>query len=161
MGLIDGCPHLHAVAKALKADLGVVAKPLGDIRIEPAALAGQGIGKVIVEQRGIRDDTVLDATIDHAIVERDAILVDLTDPIGQNAAPRDRESISVLAALCQQPNILLVTMIEIARDVAVDVIDVLGARVVEIIPLAKPLAILVPSTFALICRRGRTPQEVR
>ena len=161
MGLIDGCPHLHAVAKALKADLGVVAKPLGDIRIEPAALAGQGIGKVIVEQRGIRDDTVLDATIDHAIVERDAILVDLTDPIGQNAAPRDRESISVLAALCQQPNILLVTMIEIARDVAVDVIDVLGARVVEIIPLAKPLAILVPSAFALICRRGRTPQEVR
>lgn len=45
-------------------------------------------------------------------------------------------------------------MVEVARYITVNMVDVLIACVVKEIPLAKAFAVFVPGTLALIRRRG-------
>lgn len=50
-------------------------------------------------------------------------------------------------------------MVEVARYITVNMVDVLIACVVKEIPLAKAFAVFVPGALALIRRRGGTPEK--
>lgn len=50
-------------------------------------------------------------------------------------------------------------MVEVARYITVNMVDVLIACVAKEIPLAKAFAVFVPGTLALIRRRGGTPEK--
>jgi len=50
-------------------------------------------------------------------------------------------------------------MVEVARNITVNMIDILIARVAKEIPLAKAFTVFVPGTLTLIRRRGGTPQK--
>lgn len=50
-------------------------------------------------------------------------------------------------------------MVEVARYITVNMVDVLIACVVKEIPLAEAFAVFVPGTLALIRRRGGTPEK--
>lgn len=63
------------------------------------------------------------------------------------------------SAFFHHADIFFIAMVEVARYITVNMVDVLIACVAKEIPLAKAFAVFVPGTLALIRRRGGTPEK--
>ena len=159
-GLVDGRPQHHPVAKGVETGLGILAEQVGHVFVEPTTLAGNRERQVVVEEGHRRLHAPLQAVVDHAIVEVDSLSVDLARPVRHYAGPGYREAEGVLAAPGQQVNVLFVAMVEVTRDIAIDIVDVERTLVVEVVPLRLALSTLLPCAFALVGGGSGAPKEL-
>ena len=102
----------------------------------------------------------LQQPVHQAVVETEPLVVDLSPPRRQDPGPGDREPEGVDAELAEQPDVLRVAVVEIARHgTALAVADV-SRRSAKTVPDALPPPVLGHSPFELVGRRRHTPDEV-
>ena len=159
MRLVNGCPDFDAICKALKTNCCVVAEPLCHVVVQPSTFACKRVWKIVVEQRDVGLYAIFEAAINDAIVKIDTRFIHFTNPCGDDSAPRKGEAIGVLSAFFHQVDIFFVAMVKVAGHIAVNMVDVLIARVAKEIPFSKAFAVFVPGSLTLIRRRGGTPQK--
>ena len=155
LGLVECRPVAHAIAEALEAHPGVVLVGAGGLLVEPAAKILPVLREVPMVDGHERLDVELDAGVDEAVVEGDALLIDLALAVLDDARPREREAVGVLAALCHGLDILAVAVIVVACH-----ITVLKVVLVQVaVPHRLGLAALLPCAFALVGRGGASPEK--
>mmetsp|Transcript_61079 Transcript_61079/g.186410 ORF Transcript_61079/g.186410 Transcript_61079/m.186410 type:complete len:204 (-) Transcript_61079:77-688(-) len=125
-------------------------------------------------------DLVLDQLVDHIVVKLHALLVNAVglDPGGNDARPRDRETIALDTHGRHHGDVLLVLVVEVIGDVARRSLDThnrghrtrlafahraghahrVGAR--KGVPNGRAAAILLVRTFDLIRRGPQAPLEI-
>lgn len=111
----------------------------------------------------VQGDQRLDAggnqLIAQVAVKFQALLVDLTDSVGQDTAPADGEAVALQADLFHQGYIFLVAMIVITGYVAVLSVGDMAAVVNQSIPDGFTSAIFIPGAFDLGCGRSYAPKK--
>ena len=125
--LVEGEPVFDVLAKALKADAGVLDKEVDHLAGCPAVEVGhKGQRRVIVAQGDQRLNAVGLALLEHILVEGNALFVGLFVPgVGEDAAPADGGTEHLVAHLGHQGDILFIMVIEVGA-MALGVV-VLGA----------------------------------
>ena len=154
--LVEGRPIAHAVAEAIEADACIVLEGVRRLLVQPAALILPVLRKVPMVDGYEGLDTELMAGIDQAVVEGNAFLVDLTLAILDDAGPRERETIGVLATFRHGLDVLTVAVVVVARHIAI--LQIVFMQVA--IPHRFGLPALLPGSFTLV-GSGRAPPEKR
>ena len=157
--LVESRPHLHTIAQRIPHRRGVLAEPLGDVAIEPAATVVERLGQVPVVKRGVRLDVSLQQLVDEPRIEIDALLVDAAGALGEDASPGDAESVGVDAQLGHQRDVLFVAPVVIAGDIASLIEPGVAGSVRETVPDTATGAVGGGRAFDLVGRGGRAPQE--
>ena len=115
--LVKGEPVGHLVGVLLKAEGGKVHKGIDGLAVEEVALLKEGQRRVKVMQRDKRLNVVLVALGEKIVVELDTLGVNLTDTVGEDAAPGDGEANAVDAKLLAQLQIDGVLVVEVRSGI--------------------------------------------
>ena len=154
--LVDREPVLNAVAEPLKEDARIALEGVDGLAVGPPAPLVEGERQVKVEHRDDGRDVMGEKFVNERLVERHALLVDLSHAIGDDARPGDREAVRLHAHLRHEGDVLAEAVVVVARDLE---IRHTRHRLVEVLH-GHALAILVPRALDLVGRGGSTPQEV-
>ena len=115
--LVKGEPVGHLVGVLLKAEGGKVHKGVDGLAVEEVALLKEGKRRVKVMQRDERLNVVLVALGEEIVVELDALGVNLTGAVGEDAAPGDGEANAVDAELLAQLQVDGVLVVEVRSGI--------------------------------------------
>ncbi len=116
-GLVDRDPILHSIPQRRSDHLGITAKGVDRGSLWPAALVLQRLRQIPVKERHPGFDPDLKQPIDKAPVEVETLLIYLTDTIGQDPRPGNRESIRGQTQFAHKSNVFLPSVIVVTGDV--------------------------------------------
>ena len=152
-------PTGHPVTEGLRADRGVLGEPVSGITYRPAALVLELLGQVPVVQRGRGRDAVLGELVQQRSIVVQALGVGRAAAAGLHARPGDGEPVGLQTERGHQRDVLSVTVIGVAGDVAgVPAADVAG-RMAEGVPHRRAPAVGARRPFDLVSGRRRSPGE--
>src|SRR3989304_5546023 len=92
-------------------------------------------------------------------VEVEAALIDLAAPCGHDARPADAEAIGARSELGHQPYVVAVTVVVVARDIAVVCVGRRPRSVRERVPDGRAAAVFLSRALDLVRRRGEAPDK--
>src|SRR5216684_588333 len=132
--LVDREEALDPVAELPRDIAGIIGKRFGGVAGLPSALVLERLRQVPVVEGRKRFDAGFEQRIDQAAVEVEALWIRLTDAVGKDSRPGDREPIALDAHVLHQPHIILVAMIMIVREIGVVAVPDLARRMRVAIP---------------------------
>ena len=132
--LIKGDPLFDAIAQVFDGDLGVVLKPLYTVRVEPAALVVERKRVIPVKQGNERFNLLFKQFIDEAVVEIHAFGVYFASAIGEDAWPRERETVGLQPDCSHQVDVAGVMFVVITGAIAVISVKNVAAFVGKSVP---------------------------
>ena len=159
-GLVVRHPVADTIAEPLGHRRGVERERLGRVTGAPSAPFLQRLRQVPVVKRHERPDAGLEERVDEPLVEIEPGVVDRAAAVGQNARPRDRETVRTDPERAHQGDVFAPAVIVIAGHARVRTIgDVPGDRR-EAVPDRFAAPAFVDRPFDLVRRRRDAPQEV-
>src|ERR1700683_731251 len=133
---------------------------LREVAIRPSSGVFENLWEIPMIERDEWFDVVLQQLIDDAVVKVDALGVHQAFPVGNNPWPAKRDARRIQAQLGHQRDVVSVSMIEIACDVAgIARLDHAGG-VRKAVPDRLALAVFVPGAFDLIGSASGAPQKI-
>src|SRR6516162_3731411 len=126
--LVESRKTLHSVAITRRHQYGVVSKPSSTVSGRPATEIVERLGKIPVIEAEPWFDAGGENCIDKPVVEYQARLIRVAPPQRKNTRPSDGETIGMDAEPLHQPNVLQVTVVVIASDLAFLAIGVPNAK---------------------------------
>ena len=164
--LVERQPVLHLGGVPVEQHPHVALVEPDHLATDPAVVRlGQVQRRLVVGDRHEGFDAVLVALVEHAVVEREALLVRLrVVPVREDPAPRDGQPEHREAHLGEQRDVLDVPVVEVDRD-QLEVVRgrLRGARchhpVRRDVLDRQSLAALVEPSLELVGSRGATPEE--
>ncbi len=156
--LVQRRPRTHSGERATD-DTGVVGEPARDVAVQKAAPVLEGRRQVPVEQRSERLDSRVEERIDETPIEIQALLVQAPDAFGEDAAPGDAEPVRVEREAPHERDVLWITVVVVARDVAVVAAVHVTRRVREPVPVARPCPVGERRALDLIGGGRGSPEE--
>ena len=115
--LVKGEPIGHLVGVLLKAEGGKVHKGVDGLAVEEVALLKEGKRRVKVMQRDKRLNVMLVTFGEKVVIELDALGVNLTGAVGEDAAPGNGEADAVDAKLLAQLQVDGVLVVEVRSGI--------------------------------------------
>src|SRR5512140_2156262 len=112
-------PGIDTIAQTLCHGAGIVGEVLADLTPGPAALILEGLRQVIVEEAGIRLNAAPEQLIHQLVIKGQAIPIDTTSPLRQDAAPGGGETVSLDTEVSHQGDIFLPAVVVICGNIAV------------------------------------------
>ena len=157
--LVDHLPVFYAVTEGLVADTGITLEGEGTVSALPTVVFFyQRIGQVEMIQGHKGLNSLLDQIVNHLIVEIDALLVDFSVTVGNNAGPGQGKAIGLHSHLLHQVDVFLPMMIKIAGHLAVRLL--VGTFEGIVIGYGHTLAVFIPAALDLKSRGGSTPEKI-
>ena len=162
LGLVEGHVLSDLPLEPPGHDAGVAAKGGHDVPVQPAALVLEGAGQVPVVEGNHGLDAAGQQLIHQGLIELQALLVDLTVPVGDDPGPADGKAVGLDVVPLHQRHVLLIAVVDVAGRVAgVPVLHVLAALLVaEVVPDIRTLSVLVPRALALVGGAGHPPDKI-
>src|SRR6266404_7324850 len=157
--LIDREETRDPVAKLPRDIAGIIRKRFGGVAGLPSALVLERLRQVPVVERRKRFDAGFEQRIDQAAVEVETLRIRLTDAVGKDSRPGDREPIALDAHVLHEPHIILVAMIMIVGDIGVVAVPDLARRMRVAIPDRGAATVFPYGALDLKRRRGDAPGE--
>ena len=157
--LVECRPHRHSIAKRPVHHRGIVGEPVGDVAIQPTAHVVERGREIPVIERDQRLDVAREQRVHQALIEREALRVDLAATGWQHACPGDRKPIALQSELAHQRDVLAPAVVVVAGDVAGVAVMHHRRRVREALPDARPRTVGEGRAFDLIRGRRRAPEE--
>ncbi len=157
--LVERRKPFDAVAVSLRDNRGIVREPSGAVARGPAAKIVERLRQVpmIETQPGL--DARREQRIDQAIIECEALFVRLALAQREHARPRHREAVGADAEIAHQRDVLRITVIVVAGNVAgLAIVHVAGAA--KRVPDAGAATVFIRRAFNLIGRGRDAPDEI-
>jgi hypothetical protein len=158
--LVEGDPAFHPVPVALGREGRVRREGLGGVPHAPAATILECLREVPVVEGDGRCDAGGQQVVDEAVVEVQALGVDRSGALGQQAGPGDREPVAVDAEPAQQADVLAVAVVVAAGGVARGAAEGAARGMAEGVPDGRAAAVLVVGALDLVGGGGGAPDEV-
>ncbi len=157
--LVQGDPAGDPVAERLRGERDVLGEPLGGAAPRPAALVLEFLGQVPVVERGRGRDAVLAEIVEQRAVVVQALLVGGAPAAWLHPRPGDGEPVGVQSEGGHHRDVLAVTVVGIAGDIArIPGVD-LAWRVAEGVPHRGAPALRARCPLDLVGGRRRSPGE--
>ena len=153
------CRPLIDPVESLEEDPGVIGEAKSGVTVYPTTLILQGLGQVPVVHGGQRGDSTVVQARDESLVEIQTLLVDGSRHVGQDAGPRNRESVRSHTEVREEIEVFLGTVVVIARDVAGVAVHDPTTLVTEGVPDGRRASVLVDGALDLVGGGRRTPDE--
>ena len=177
LAFVEGGPQLDPVAKILKANLGIVFKPLRERGVGKAALILQHLGHIPVIQIHKGRNATREQLIDHLVIELDTLGVHLAHTVRNDPHPGQAKTVGILTGLLHILDVFFVMVVEEAALVRHKVgirhttqfltlfhgeVRSIGAGIFFMIGFHNGLglAVTVPGTLRLEGRVSSTDQKV-
>ena len=138
---------------------GVVTEPVGNVAIQPAAAIVERRREVPVKKCCVGHDVRGEESIHEPLVPIESGRVDRAGTLGKNATPADAEPVCLKSQLAHHRDVILPSIIVVARDVTGVTVDRASGTVGEPLPDARPRTVRKWTAFDLVCGGGRPPEE--
>src|SRR5882757_143625 len=157
--LVDREEVLSPVAERPGHIAGIIRKRFGGVARLPPALVLKRLRQVPVIESRKGFDAGFEKRIDEAAVEVEALCIRLTEAAGKDSWPGDGETVRLNPQILHEPQIILVAMIVIDRDIRVVAVPDLARRVRVAVPDRCAATVFLYSALDLKRGRGDTPGE--
>ena len=147
---VKGYEMLYAVAERLDTNPCVIGKPLGRLGIKPSTLIEKLIRIVPMEKCYVGLNAVGNKLVNKVIVIFYPLFINLADAVRHNTGPRDRKTVALKPHFLHGGNVLFITMIAVAGDVARVPCLYFSAALTVGIPNGQALSVLVCAALYLI-----------
>ena len=151
---------LHPVAKTLRNQRGVLRKPAGHVRIQPAAPFVQFVGHIPVVQSQIGGNPVFQHLVNQITVKSNSLLIHRTGSLRQHSGPGNRETVRLHSQLCHQADILFVPVVVVTGNIAVMALKYLSRLMTVSVPDGQPFSVLKCRSLYLIGACRNTPYKI-
>ena len=158
-GLVVGRQRGQPVAQPPRDRVGINSEVESGVAIAPAAAILQSLRQVPVIQRRVRRDAALEQSIDEAVVEVQAALVEEPLPQRLHARPGDGEAVGIDAQARDHRDVVLPAAVVVAGDGAALAIDGAAGLAREGVPDRRAAAVDIDGALDLVGAGRDAPGE--